>query len=40
MSYEDALPHLRLIYPFMARFDTVRSLNYDRAQRRTSPDLR
>ncbi|AZE54508.1 hypothetical protein C4K03_2353 [Pseudomonas synxantha] len=29
VSYDDALPHLRLIYPFMARFDTVISLNYD-----------
>jgi hypothetical protein len=29
VSYEDALPHLRLIYPFMTHFDTVISLNYD-----------
>ncbi|WP_456016851.1 DUF4917 family protein [Pseudomonas fluorescens] len=29
VDYEDALPHLSLIYRFMARFDTVISLNYD-----------
>lgn len=29
VDYDDALPHLRLIYPFMTHFDTVVSLNYD-----------
>ncbi|BAN51103.1 DUF4917 family protein [Metapseudomonas resinovorans] len=29
VRYEDAEPHLAWIYPFMARFTTVASLNYD-----------
>ena len=29
VGYDDALPHLRLIYPFMTHFETVISLNYD-----------
>lgn len=29
VDYDHALPHLRLIYPFMTHFDTVISLNYD-----------
>lgn len=29
VDYDEALPHLRLIFPFMTHFDTVISLNYD-----------
>lgn len=29
VDYDNALPHLRLIYAFMMNFDTVISLNYD-----------